>query len=192
MKIIFFGSPDLSVPFLEALKVDPAFDLLAVVTQPDKPSGRGGEMASPPVKVAADRLGIPVLQFPSLKKDPTAIDQLIIDDTSANPLAEMGPVIDAAARDRICQVIDEGQRAGARLVRGSTRAIRDRGFFVPPALFELAHPEMLVAREEIFGPVLTMLHPSDLEEAVPVRRAALRISFRQARSACQMCMPSIN
>lgn len=95
-----------------------------------------------------------------------AIDQLVIDDTSANPLAEMGPVIDAAARERICQVIDEGQRAGARLVRGSTRAIRDRGFFVPPALFEQAHPEMLVAQEEIFGPVLTMLHPSDLEEAI--------------------------
>ncbi len=95
-----------------------------------------------------------------------AIDQLVIDDTSVNPRAEMGPVIDAAARSRIQQTIDRGTSEGARLVRGGSGSIRDRGHFVAPTLFEQARPEMAIAQEEIFGPVLTMLHPRDLDEAI--------------------------
>lgn len=95
-----------------------------------------------------------------------AIDQLVIDDTSANPRAEMGPVIDAASRDRIRGFIDQGLRGGAQLVRGGAQPPRDQGYFVAPTLFEQAHPDMPLAREEIFGPVLTMLHPRDLDEAI--------------------------
>jgi malonate-semialdehyde dehydrogenase (acetylating)/methylmalonate-semialdehyde dehydrogenase len=95
-----------------------------------------------------------------------AIDKLVIDDTSANPRAEMGPVIDSAARDRIRRDIDVGIREGAKLVRGGTQSIREQGFFVAPTLFEQADPDMAIANDEIFGPVLTMLHPRDLEEAI--------------------------
>ncbi|HLQ46450.1 MAG TPA: CoA-acylating methylmalonate-semialdehyde dehydrogenase [Planctomycetaceae bacterium] len=95
-----------------------------------------------------------------------AIDKLVIDDTSANPRAEMGPVIDSSARDRIRQTIEQGEREGARLVRGGRQEIRERGFFVSPTLFEAARPDMSIVREEIFGPVLTMLNPSDLNEAI--------------------------
>jgi malonate-semialdehyde dehydrogenase (acetylating)/methylmalonate-semialdehyde dehydrogenase len=95
-----------------------------------------------------------------------AIDQLVVDDTSANPNAGMGPVIDTAARSRIQQTIVQGTSEGARLVRGGPGSIRDRGYFVAPTLFEQARPEMAIAREEIFGPVLTMLHPRDLDEAI--------------------------
>lgn len=95
-----------------------------------------------------------------------AIDKLVIDDTSANPKAEFGPVIDESARDRIRQTIQLGEQSGARLVRGGTASIRERGYFVAPTLFEQATPDMSLAREEIFGPVLTMLHPRDLDEAI--------------------------
>jgi malonate-semialdehyde dehydrogenase (acetylating) / methylmalonate-semialdehyde dehydrogenase len=95
-----------------------------------------------------------------------AIDRLVIDDTSANPRAEMGPVIDAAARDRIRATIERGTRDGAKLVRGGSHEIRERGYFVAPTLFEQARPDMALARDEIFGPVLTMLHPRDLDEAI--------------------------
>ena len=95
-----------------------------------------------------------------------AIDAMVVDDTVANPKADMGPVIDAAAQARIRGIVDRGVREGARLVRGDRPAARDRGYFVAPALFAEAHPEMAIAREEIFGPVLTMLHPSDLDEAI--------------------------
>ncbi len=95
-----------------------------------------------------------------------AIDSLIVDDTTANPRAEMGPVIDQTARERIHRTIEDGQREGAQLVRGGQPSPRPRGFFVPPTLFEQARPEMSIVRDEIFGPVLTMLHPRDLDEAI--------------------------
>lgn len=95
-----------------------------------------------------------------------AIDRLVIDDTSANPKADMGPVIDAAARDRILQAIATGEQAGATLVRGGTHPVRDAGFFVAPTLLEHTTPDVSLAREEIFGPVLTMLHPETLDDAI--------------------------
>jgi len=53
MKIIFFGTPDLSVPFLEALTNEPDFEVVAVVTQPDRPVGRKHELTASPVKKMA-------------------------------------------------------------------------------------------------------------------------------------------
>ncbi|TXT23539.1 MAG: malonate-semialdehyde dehydrogenase (acetylating) / methylmalonate-semialdehyde dehydrogenase [Planctomycetota bacterium] len=95
-----------------------------------------------------------------------AIDKLVLDDTSSNPKADMGPVIDSAARDRIQRNIETGIGEGAVLVRGGQPDRHPHGFFVAPTLFEQATPEMHIVREEIFGPVLTMLHPRDLDEAI--------------------------
>jgi len=61
MRILFMGTPDFAVPCLEAL-VKNGYKVVAVVTQPDRPKGRKGELAAPPVKEAALRLGLPVLQ----------------------------------------------------------------------------------------------------------------------------------
>ncbi|NQV90256.1 methionyl-tRNA formyltransferase [Candidatus Uhrbacteria bacterium] len=69
MKIVFFGTPEFSTPFLRELILDPEIEVCAVVTQPDKPVGRGGEIASPPVKLLAQDALIPVLQPTSLKTD---------------------------------------------------------------------------------------------------------------------------
>lgn len=95
-----------------------------------------------------------------------AIDKLVIGDTSANPQADMGPVIDSAARDRILQTIEMGVAEGASLVRGGKHENASGGYFVSPTLFDEASPDMHIAREEIFGPVLTMLRPRDLDEAI--------------------------
>ena len=95
-----------------------------------------------------------------------AIDKLVIDDTSANPKADMGPVIDSAARERIHRNIEAGIGEGAVLVRGGQHEPRPHGFFVAPTLLEQATPDMHIVREEIFGPVLTMLNPRELEEAI--------------------------
>ena len=59
-RAIFFGSPAFAVPFLET--VARATTLVAVVSQPDRPAGRGRELAAPAVKVAAGALGVQVLQ----------------------------------------------------------------------------------------------------------------------------------
>ena len=74
MKIVFMGTPDFAVPSLEAL-ADAGHDLLGVVTQPDRPRGRSGKPAAPPVKVAAGRLGVPVLQ-PQRVRRPEAQEEL--------------------------------------------------------------------------------------------------------------------
>ena len=67
------GSPDFAVPALEALAVH--YRLAGVVTQPDRPAGRGGTMKPPAVKTAALRLDIPVIQ-PEKLRNPEALDQL--------------------------------------------------------------------------------------------------------------------
>jgi methionyl-tRNA formyltransferase len=59
-RAVFFGSPAFAVPFLET--VAQATTLVAVVSQPDRPAGRGKQLAEPAVKVAARHLGVPILQ----------------------------------------------------------------------------------------------------------------------------------
>ncbi len=59
------GSPDFAVPSLEAIAA--RHDVALVVTQPDKPAGRGGAIAAPPVKRAAERLGLPIFQPPKVR-----------------------------------------------------------------------------------------------------------------------------
>lgn len=61
MRIVFFGTAEFAVPSLEALLAD-GHEILAVVTQPDKPQGRGRQLVASPVKLAAERHGLPVLQ----------------------------------------------------------------------------------------------------------------------------------
>lgn len=61
MKIVFMGTPDFSVPVLDSL-VEAGHEVVAVITQPDKPKGRGKEMQPTPVKAAAIEYNIPVYQ----------------------------------------------------------------------------------------------------------------------------------
>ena len=61
MKVVFMGTPDFSVGTLEAL-VEAGYEITAVVTQPDKPKGRGKQMMPTPVKEAAEKHGLPVYQ----------------------------------------------------------------------------------------------------------------------------------
>ncbi|MFK7805514.1 MAG: methionyl-tRNA formyltransferase [Anaerolineae bacterium] len=67
-KIVFMGTPDFAVPSLQALIDSDAADVVGVVTQPDRPAGRGNKLKPPPVKVAAEAAGIPIFQPKSLKK----------------------------------------------------------------------------------------------------------------------------
>lgn len=68
MRLIFMGSPDFAIPSLDAL-VEAGHNIVAVFTQPDKPKGRGLELAPPPVKTRALELGIEVFQPASVKKE---------------------------------------------------------------------------------------------------------------------------
>jgi methionyl-tRNA formyltransferase len=72
-RVVFMGSPDFAVPALETLAAH--YGLAGVVTQPDRPAGRGGTLKPPAVKAAALRLGIPVIQ-PEKLRHPEALIQL--------------------------------------------------------------------------------------------------------------------
>lgn len=69
MRIIFMGTPDFSVPTLQSL-IDSKHQVIAVVTQPDKPKGRGNEMSFPPVKEKALQYEIPIFQPVKVREEP--------------------------------------------------------------------------------------------------------------------------
>jgi methionyl-tRNA formyltransferase len=62
MRLVFWGTPAPAVPALEAFLADPGIEVVAVVTNPDRPSGRGHRLTPPPVKVTAVAAGVPVWQ----------------------------------------------------------------------------------------------------------------------------------
>jgi methionyl-tRNA formyltransferase len=74
MRVIFLGTPSFAVPSLEAL-VSTGHQVLAVFTQPDRPKGRGNQLAESPVKIAARALGLSVYQ-PERVRWPEAVEQL--------------------------------------------------------------------------------------------------------------------
>lgn len=86
-----------------------------------------------------------------------------------DPATELGPLISAAQLDRVHRYIQAGLADGARMVTGGDNArLPDRGFFVPPTIFTDVGNDMLIAREEIFGPVGAVIAFRDAEEAVRI------------------------
>ncbi|MGE5376197.1 MAG: methionyl-tRNA formyltransferase [Bacteroidota bacterium] len=88
--IVFMGSPDFSLPALRALAE--TYDVIGVVTQPDRASGRGRELKAPPVKALALELGIPVIQ-PEKLRQPDAMEQLRAWDPDLVVVAAFGQIL---------------------------------------------------------------------------------------------------
>ena len=84
MKVIYMGTPALAIPGMEALQQS-AHQIVGVVTQPDRPQGRGRRPGPPPVKEKASALGLPLTQPESLSA-PDFIDTL----KPAWPLSQRG------------------------------------------------------------------------------------------------------
>jgi aldehyde dehydrogenase (NAD+)/phenylacetaldehyde dehydrogenase len=80
-----------------------------------------------------------------------------------DPTTEMGPLVSDEQLDRVLGYLDTGRAEGAEAVAGGRRH-GDQGWFVEPTVLVNTNPEMRVVREEIFGPVLTVLPFSDVEE----------------------------
>ncbi|MDO8754107.1 MAG: methionyl-tRNA formyltransferase, partial [Anaerolineales bacterium] len=75
IKVVFMGSPDFALPSLSALAAARTYQVVGVVTQPDRASGRGRELKSPPVKTLALELNIPIMQPEKLRAS-ESMDQL--------------------------------------------------------------------------------------------------------------------
>jgi malonate-semialdehyde dehydrogenase (acetylating) / methylmalonate-semialdehyde dehydrogenase len=88
--------------------------------------------------------------------------------------SDMGPVITQASKDRIVSLITSGERSGAKVVvdgRGLVVPSYENGFFVGPTLIDQVRPDMDVYREEIFGPVLSVLRADTVDEAIDLINA---------------------
>ena len=96
---------------------------------------------------------------------------------------DMGPVVSAAHKQRVLGYIEKGIAEGAKLVLdGRDCKVKDypNGFFVGPTIFDNVTPEMTIAREEIFGPVVSIVRCKNLNEAV---------ELINTRGLCQRRLP---
>jgi aldehyde dehydrogenase (NAD+) len=82
-----------------------------------------------------------------------------------DPATQMGPQVDKAQFDKILSYIDKGKAEGARCVTGGER-LGDKGFFIKPTIFADVKDDMAIARDEIFGPVLSVIKFHDIDEVV--------------------------
>ena len=89
----------------------------------------------------------------------------------SDPQTEVGPVVDGGQFKSVLSYIDAGREDGASLVAGGGVAegpgLR-KGYFIQPTVFAGVTPDMRIAREEIFGPVLSVMRVTDFEEAMRV------------------------
>ncbi|MCI0547291.1 MAG: methionyl-tRNA formyltransferase [Candidatus Rokubacteria bacterium] len=103
MRVLFYGTPEFSLPTLEALLEH--HEVVAAVTQPDRPVGRGQRLRAPPVKRRADAAGLPVLQ-PARLRDPGWADRLAAFRPDVAVVVAFGqilpkPILDVPARGSI-------------------------------------------------------------------------------------------
>jgi acyl-CoA reductase-like NAD-dependent aldehyde dehydrogenase len=88
-----------------------------------------------------------------------------------DPATDLGPVISLKQRERILGYIELGQKEGATLAFGGSvpqGATFEKGYWVEPTIFTNVRNDMRIAQEEIFGPVLSVIRYSDVEEAVQI------------------------
>jgi malonate-semialdehyde dehydrogenase (acetylating)/methylmalonate-semialdehyde dehydrogenase len=91
------------------------------------------------------------------------------------PGKNLGPVISAAAKARIEGRIDEAEAAGASVLvdgRGVVVPGSEGGFYVGPTVIDFVRPEMKIAQEEVFGPVLAIIRTRDIDEALAIENAS--------------------
>src|SRR5207253_5832804 len=90
-----------------------------------------------------------------------------------DPDVQMGPLVSAQQLKTVEQYIEIGKREGAKPVIGGGRPPRlPRGFFIEPTIFDAVRPDHRIARDEIFGPVLSVIRAKDYEQAIEFANAS--------------------
>jgi gamma-glutamyl-gamma-aminobutyraldehyde dehydrogenase/4-guanidinobutyraldehyde dehydrogenase/NAD-dependent aldehyde dehydrogenase len=103
----------------------------------------------------------------------TAIGQQLAPSDPLQPQTMLGPLAKAAQLERVLGYIEVGRQDGAKLLTGGHRARPDSGgYFVEPTVFDAVSSDMRIAREEIFGPVLSTLSFETPEEAVKIANSS--------------------
>jgi methionyl-tRNA formyltransferase len=180
VRIVFLGTPEVAVPALEALVAADDVEVVAVVTNPDRPKGRSKQPVPPPVKVAAERHGLPVWQP---VKPIEVVDELAALDVDACAIVAYGAllprrVLDAGGRGfvnlhfsllprwRGAAPVQHAIRAGDE-VTGVTCFVLDEGMDTGPVLATAEEP---IAPDDTSGTLLERL----ADAGAPVLLDALR------------------
>jgi malonate-semialdehyde dehydrogenase (acetylating)/methylmalonate-semialdehyde dehydrogenase len=102
------------------------------------------------------------------------IDQIVTEAKKIVPGKNLGAVISKAAKERIERYITEAEKAGAKVLvdgRGAVVDGKEGGTYVGPTVIDYVTPDMAVAREEIFGPVISIIRTKTVDEAIAVENA---------------------
>jgi aldehyde dehydrogenase (NAD+) len=86
---------------------------------------------------------------------------------------QVGPLVNQKALEKVETYVGIGTGEGARAIIGGARADLPKGYFFQPTLFDRVSPEMRVAREEIFGPVLSIIEVDALEQAIEINNSVI-------------------
>ncbi|MFN8450667.1 MAG: aldehyde dehydrogenase family protein [Anaerolineae bacterium] len=86
---------------------------------------------------------------------------------------EVGPLVNRKALDKVEHYVELGQGEGAKVAVGGARPEIEKGYFYQPTLFADVTPDMRIAREEIFGPVLSAIEVDSLEQAIEVNNSVI-------------------
>lgn len=103
------------------------------------------------------------------------IDKMVQEAKKIVPGDTLGSVISAEAKERIEGYIDEAERNGAKILldgRNTTVTGKEGGYYVGPTIIDYVTTDMSVAREEIFGPVISIIRAKDLDEAIEIENGS--------------------
>lgn len=160
MKVVFFGTPEFAVPSLNKLLAHPAFEVLAVVTQPDKRRGRGNQLIPSPTKAVATQHELSIWQPKNIKKDEETLTRLRELQADAFVVVAYGQILSQLILDmpRVGCVNAHGsilpKYRGAAPIQwsiyhgeqetGITTMLMDAGMDTGPALLEVRTPILLL------------------------------------------------
>ncbi|HSF05556.1 MAG TPA: methionyl-tRNA formyltransferase [Methylomirabilota bacterium] len=174
MKVLFFGTPDFAVPTLEALLFH--HQVVAIVTQPDRPAHRGQRSTPPPVKMRAEAAGLPVVQ-PARLRDPGWPERLAVFAPDVAVVVAFGQILPKAVLDvpprgsiNVHASLLPRYRGAAPIARaimrgeattGITTFRMDEGMDTGPIL--LQSPPVSIGPEEAAGELAARLAPIGAE-----------------------------
>jgi malonate-semialdehyde dehydrogenase (acetylating)/methylmalonate-semialdehyde dehydrogenase len=111
----------------------------------------------------------------AVSKTDHIIDRMVDHARKIVPGKDIGPVISAAAKERIEKFIAEAEAAGAKVLVDGRRAVvkgKETGYFIGPTIIDHVTPDMKIAQEEVFGPVLVIIRAKNVDEALKVENAS--------------------
>ncbi|CAN5531554.1 aldehyde dehydrogenase family protein [soil metagenome] len=124
---------------------------------------------------AHTRMLVPREKLAEAERIAAAVAEKVKPGDPMDPSSRIGPLVSDAQRKRVREFIEVGEKEGAKLVAGGADAPEglDSGYFVSPTVFSEVGPEMKIAQEEIFGPVLSIMPYDDEDEAVEIANGTI-------------------